>query len=422
MTMRRVAVSDLEKIFKSESGRVLATLMRILRDLDLAEEALQESFSAALVTWRQNGIPDNPYGWLVSAGKFKAIDTIRRSDHGKALLKNLHLHREAGEPIDQENQYIEKYLVHDDQLRLIFLCCHPRLSMEARICLSLRELCGLSTKEIARGLLTSPENIKKRISRAKNLIKDEKIPYGIPDKDHLDERVNTVLQVIYLIYNEAYSVLHSKDQNRQALVHQALYLSRKLVELLPSSETYGLLALVLIQESRHAARMSDQGDIIPLEYQDRSLWDQKMIDEGRGLIHQAVMSGRLGIYSLQAAIASVHAVADSTQSTRWDLIVGYYDLLLSIHNSPVIELNRAVAIGMKDGPETALKILMNLRNDPKLSSYHILYSTEAEFAKQIGLHDQSSKAYQRAIKLASSPADIKYLQQQLDAVQGILQN
>ncbi len=412
--MQNPIKKEIEKIFKSETGRVLASLIRILGDLDLAEEALQDAFSVALEKWPVEGLPKNPYAWLVSVGKFKATDAIRRSERGKELVaENYPFEKIEDSQSSVEEQYVEKHLVEDDQLRLIFYCCHPLLPMDSRIALSLREICGLSTKEISRAYLTSYENTKRRISRAKTLIKEQSIPYEIPTKEELLQRLDPVMQVIYLIYNEGYSATTGEDRIRRELSTQAIYLCRRLVELLPSSEGFGLLALCLIQESRKYARVTKEGDIIPLDDQDRSLWDQKLIAEGLQLIHQAVMSGRLGNYSLQAAIASVHAVSDCVQNTQWELIIGYYDMLLSINNSPVIELNRAIAVGMHEGPKAAIKLIKPLQKNPKLSSYHILYSTLAEFSKRLGLNDEAVEAYQKAIERASEESEINYLKQQI---------
>ncbi len=411
--MNNPIAKEIEKIFKSESGRVLASLIRILGDLDLAEEALQEAFSVALKTWSVEGLPQNPYAWLVSVGKFKATDAIRRSARGRELIAeqwSLEVGNNNGG--DVEHLYVEKHIIEDDQLRLIFYCCHPLLPSDSRIALSLREICGLSTKEIARAYLSSFENIKKRISRAKALIK-KNIPYEIPAKAELTPRLDAVMQVIYLIYNEGYSASTGEDFIRKELTAQAIYLCRKLIELIPSSEGFGLLALFLIQESRKDARITKEGNIISLEEQDRTLWDQKLIGEGLQLIHEAVMSGRLGNYSLQAAIASVHAVSDSVDNTQWDLIIGYYDMLLSINSSPVIELNRAIAVGMHEGPEAASAILKRLQKNQKLSSYHILYSALAEFSKRLGLKSEAIEAYQRAIELAPQMSEKEYLNQQL---------
>ncbi len=402
------------KIYKSESGRVLASLIRILGDLDLAEEALQDAFNAALEKWPKEGIPQNPYSWLVSTGKFKAIDSIRRLGRGRELLsEKFSLEKDDFNEGHIETQEWERNLVEDDQLRLIFFCCHPLLPLDSRIALSLREVCGMSTEEIARAYLVSFETIKKRIFRAKALIKEKKIPYEIPSKAELAKRMDAVLHAIYLIFNEGYSASSGEDHIRKELTEEAIFLGRKLVELISSPESLGLLALFLLQESRTKARVTKNGDLIPLEKQDRSLWDQKLIQEGIQLIHQAVMSGRLGPYTLQAAIASVHAVADSVQNTQWELIIGYYDMLLSIHVSPVVELNRAIAVGMQEGPKAGLSIIHRLLKNEKLSSYHLIYSAQAELSKKLGLKEEAIKAYQRAIELAHQRPEKRYLNKQL---------
>lgn len=396
---------------------MLASLIRILGDFELAEEALQEAFYVALEKWPVEGLPKNTYSWLVSAGKFKAIDAIRRLERGKELIaENLSLEQGDHGQGYIEQQDVDNHLIEDDQLRLIFYCCHPLLPLDSRIALSLREVCRMSTEEIARAYLSSYETMKKRISRAKALIKEKNIPYELPSRDELPRRLDAVLHVIYLIYNEGYSASSGEDHIRKELTTEAIVLSRKLVELIPTPEGLGLLALFLLQESRRDSRVTEKGDLIPLEHQDRSLWNQTFIREGVQLIHKAVMSGRLGIYSLQAAIASVHAVADSVQHTQWDLIIGYYDMLLSINPSPVIELNRAIAVGMHEGPKAALAIIERLKKNKRLASSHIIYSARAEFSKRLGLKDEAIKAYERALELVRQEPEKRYLQQQLATI------
>jgi RNA polymerase sigma-70 factor, ECF subfamily len=400
---------EIGKIYKSESGRVLATLVRILGDYDLAEEALQEAFSAALEKWREEGIPNNPYSWLVSAGKFKTIDSIRRSRRGKEIVSEQFPINE----VYQEEQVLEKDVVDDDQLRLIFFCCHPALPLDSRIALSLRDVCGMTTEEIARAYLVSFETIKKRISRAKALFREKKVPYEIPNKSEINNRMDAVLHVIYLIFNEGYSASSGEDHIRKELTDEAIFLSRKLVDLISTPESLGLLALLLLQESRRKSRVTEEGDLIPLEKQDRSLWDQNLIREGMQLINQAVMSGRLGPYTVQAAIASVHAAADSFQNTRWDLIIEYYDTLLSSSPSPILELNRAIAVGMHEGPEAGLVIINNLLKEGKLDSYHLIYSAQADFSKRLGLKEEAIKAYKKAIELVMQEPERRYLEEKL---------
>lgn len=405
--------SKIGKIYKTESGRVLATLIRILGDLDLAEEALQEAFSIAMEKWPIEGIPKNPYSWLISTGKFKAIDTIRRMGRGSELISEnfLDCDQTAADPADWD-----KLLIEDDQLRLIFLCCHPLLPLDSRIALSLREVCGMSTAEIAKAYLVPLETMKKRISRAKALVKEKKIPYEIPSKHELGERVDAVLQVIYLVFNEGYSASSGENHIRKDLTEEAIFLSRKLVELVSTPESLGLLALLLLQESRREARTTKEGDLIALEDQNRSLWDQALIQEGVQLIHTAVMSGRLGAYTLQAAIASVHALADSLENTQWELIVGYYDMLLSINPSPVVELNRAIAVGMHEGPQAGLALIDALMNNKNLKTYHLFYAAQADFCKKLGLMNRAISSYRQAIELVRQEPEERYLKQQLSEI------
>jgi len=408
---------EIGKIYKAESGRVLASLIRILGDLDLAEEALQDAFSVAMEKWPTEGIPKNPYSWLISTGKFKSIDAIRRLGRGKELISEqwyLEAKDSTGNAIEQVHW--EKHRVEDDQLRLICFCCHPLLPLESRIALSLREVCGMRTNEIARAYLVPLETIKKRLTRAKALIKTNNIPYDIPSKTELSERLNAVLQVIYLVFNEGYSASSGEDHIRADLTEEAIFLSRKLVELVATPESLGLLALLLLQESRREARVTSAGDLIPLDDQDRSRWDQELIREGVQLIQTAVMSGRLGPYTLQAAIASVHALADSVQTTQWALIVGYYDMLLSINPSPVVELNRAIAVGMHEGPAAGLAIIERLMTHKKLHTYPTIYAAQADFCKKLGLTDKAVNAYQRAIELVRQEPEKRYLKKQLKEI------
>lgn len=411
--MQDIINREIGKIYKSESGQVLASLVRILGDFDLAEEALQEAFSVALEKWPKDGIPENPYSWLISTGKFKAIDSIRRLGRGRELLiENFSPNNE----VYPEHQVWEKNVVEDDQLRLIFICCHPSFPLDSRIALSLRDVCGMTTEEIARAYLVSFETIKKRISRAQALFRKKKIPYEIPSKSEMTNRMDAVLHVIYLIFNEGYSASSGDGHIRKELTDEAIFLCRKLVDLISTPESLGLLALLLLQESRRQSRVTKNGDLIPLENQDRSLWDQKLIREGMQLIYQAIMLGRLGPFTLQAAIASVHAVADSVHNTEWDLIIGYYDMLLSINPSPVVELNRAIAVGMLEGPKAGLAIIQQLLKNEKLNSYHIVYSAQAEFSKKLGLKIEAIKAYKRAIELVRQEPEERYLKKQLSEI------
>jgi len=405
---------EIGKIYKTESSRVLASLIRILGNLDLAEEAMQAAFSIAMEKWPKDGIPNNPYSWLVSTGKYKTIDTIRRTNRGKELLAEVSLlDCERIEQPSVEQLVLEKHLVEDDQLRLIFYCCHPDLSLDSRIALALREVCGMTTLEISQAYLVPIETIKKRISRAKARIKQNNIAYEIPTKTDLKRRMEAVLHVIYLIFNEGYCASVGEDHIRKELTEEAIYLSRQLVSLISTTESIGLLALLLLQESRREARMTENGDIISLDNQDRSRWNQNLIQEGLQLIQQAVMSGRLGPYTLQAAIASVHSVAESVKKTQWELIIAYYDMLLTINPAPIIELNRAIAVGTHQGPNAGLDIIEQLIKQNKLSTYPTLFAAKAEFSKQLGSVNIAKQAYQRAIELVRPGPEERYLKEQL---------
>ena len=401
--------NEIATIYKTEAGKVLASLVRILGDLDLAEEGLQDAFKIALEKWPVQGIPANPYSWLKSTAKFKAIDSIRRLKRGKELFSDNDF---TGIKHYTENT-IDEIIVDDDQLRLIILCCHPLLPPDAQIALTLRDVCGLTTEEIANAYHTSSETIKKRISRAKARFREKKIPYEIPGKSELTRRTDAVLHVIYLIFNEGYAASSGEIHVRKELTDEAIFLSRKVVELFATPESMGLLSLLLLHESRRLSRVTKTGEIIPLEHQDRSLWDKNLINEALQLLQQAIMPGRLGPYTLQAAIVSVHAMADSLQNTRWDLIIDYYDMLLSIHPSPVIKLNRSIAVGMQQGPEAALQIINELLKEGTLNTYHLIYSAQAEFLKKAGFKADAIKAYKKAIELVHQKPEQHYLEKQL---------
>lgn len=401
---------EISAIYKAESGKVLASLIRILGDFDLAEEALHESFTIALKKWPVEGIPKNPYSWLVSTGKFKSIDAIRRTIRGRELAK---AHFSRDEQTDRDKYSPNDLLVDDDLLRLIFLCCHPDLSLDSRIALSLKEVCGLATSQIAQAYFTSSDTIKKRISRAKAFFKKKNIPFEIPTQKEIETRIGAVLHVIYLIFNEGYSTSSGEVRIRKELTDEAIFLGRKVTDLVATPESFGLLALLLIQESRRGSRVTESGEPIALEDQDRGLWDRLLIQEGMELIQKAIMSGRLGAYTLQAAIASVHATADSVQNTRWDLIIDYYDLLLSINPSPVIELNRAIAVGMYRGPAEALDIINPLTKEKSLKSYHLIYSAQADFLRRLGKKEEARKAYEIAINLTGQIPEKRYLENQM---------
>ncbi len=404
-------ISDrITDIYNSESRSILATLIRYLGDFDLAEEALQEAFEAAIKQWSRDGIPDNPRAWLVTSGRFKGIDVIRRQKRGKELL--LDNRKDGGrtfsEPYEWDGEVIE-----DDQLRLIFTCCHPLLSTEGRIALALREVCGLTTEETARSFLISVGAMKRRITRAKTLIRKNQIPYEIPTRADMPERLDSVLHVIYLIYNEGYSATSGDNHIRSNLTQEAVFLSREIVRLIPVPEAIGLLALILFHESRSETRVYENGDLIPLESQDRSRWNGDFINEGLKHLQKSVMSGTIGIYTIQAAIASVHASSLSVDDTNWNLIIGYYDMLMSIQNSPVVELQRGIAVGMRDGPEAGLRIVDALLDNGPLVDYHLAHAARAEFARRSDRNDLAADSYRRAIELVSQEPEKRYLERKL---------
>lgn len=394
---------QIEEIYKTESHRVLATLIRLLGDFDLAEDALHEAFRAAIEEWPKKGVPENPYAWLVSAGRFKAIDRIRKNSKSVPL-------EEMGEVAYTEPG---PKSVEDDQLRLIFTCCHPALAAEARSALTLREVCGLTTEEIARAFLTTPTTLAQRIVRAKSKIREAKIPYEVPSKEELPERLNTVLQVIYLVFNEGYSATSGDQLVRADISAESIRLARLLVELLPEPEAEGLLALLLLHESRRPARVSAAGDLILLEDQDRSLWDQRLIQEGTELVKKALITQRFGPYSIQAAIAAVHAAAKNSVGTDWNEIVGLYDVLLRLDPSPVVELNRAVAVAMRDGAETGLKLLSGIR---QLENYQWFHSAQADLLRRLGRKKEAHAAYQKALNITQLEPEKRFLKKRLAEV------
>jgi len=396
------------EIYATESRRILATLIRLLGDIDRAEEALQEAFGVALASWPSSGIPSNPRAWLVSTGRFKAIDAMRREGRGRELI-----HQQADRVSESKSTGAEGWVgevVRDDQLRLIFTCCHPLLPIDARIALCLRVLCGLSTVEIARAFLVSVEAMKKRISRAKATIRRERIPYEVPSCSQLPQRLDAVLHVVYLLYNEGYSASSGSEHLRPSMTAEAVYLSLLIADLLPEPEAIGLLALLLLQESRAAARTSACGDLISLEQQDRTLWDRKLVAEGIDLVRSSTRSGRLGSYAIQAAIAAVHAVADSVASTDWNSIVEYYDRLLMLQDSPIVSLNRAIAVGMRDGPAEGLFLVDELLSAGALCDYHRAYAARADLARRAGLLEEARASYRRAIELVRQEPERRYLE------------
>jgi RNA polymerase sigma-70 factor (ECF subfamily) len=401
---------QIEAVYREDSRRILATLIRLLGDFDLAEDALQEAFRAAMEQWPRDGVPANPRPWLVSAGRFKAIDALRKRGRANASLQEAagRLTREAREAAAQEPEEIE-----DDRLRLIFTCAHPALPPEARVALTLREVCGLSTEQIAQAFLTSPTTLAQRIVRAKARVREAGIPYEVPTGRQLPERLEAVLQVIYLVFNEGYSASSGESVTRPDLTAEAIRLGRLLVDLLPEPEAMGLLGLMLLHESRRAARSSSRGELILLEDQDRALWSRELIDEGTEMAKQAWASGRWGMYTLQAAIAAQHAAASSLAATDWARIATLYDLLLQVAPSPVIEISRAVAMAMRDGPETGLELMDAVLTRGELENYHLAYSARAEMFRRLGRVEQARSDYRRALALAQQEPERRLLERRL---------
>lgn len=401
---------SVEAIYRSESRRILATLIRLLGDFDLAEDALHDAFAAALERWSVEGVPGNPRAWLVSVGRFKAIDTIRRRARFDAAQGSIaeELNVDAVPDADPENEGLE-----DDRLRLIFTCCHPALAAEARIALTLREVCGLTTEEIARAFLTLPPTLAQRIVRAKAKIREARIPYQVPVGGELAERLGTVLQVVYLVFNEGYAASSGASLTRADLSGEAIRLGRLLRELLPEPEVLGLLGLMLLQESRRAARASSTGDLILLTEQDRSLWNREQIIEGGALVEHSMSSGRFGPYTLQAAIAAVHARAATAEETDWEEIVERYDQLVELQPSPVIELNRAVAVAMRDGPLVGLEVMDRVLERGHLEEYHLAYSARADLCRRLGRMGEAREGYLRALELARLEPERRFLERRL---------
>jgi RNA polymerase sigma-70 factor, ECF subfamily len=398
-----------EAVYRVESRRVLATLIRLLGDFDLAEEALQNAFAAAVEQWPREGVPANPRAWLVSTGQFKAIDALRKQARfDKAATEAMREleNRAADTPAEQQE-------LEDDRLRLIFTCCHPALSADAQIALTLREVCGLTTEEIAHAFLTFAPTIAQRIVRAKAKIRDEHIPYEVPGRAELPARLEMVLRVVYLLFNEGYSASLGASVTRHDLSTEAIRLARLFVELLPEPEAQGLLALMLLHESRRAARMAPNGEMVLLDNQDRSLWDRRQIEEGLALVRNALASRRFGSYTLQAAIAALHAEAPSTAATDWPQIAALYDLLLRVDPSPVVELNRAVAVAMRDGPAAGLKLVDAILAKGDLENYHLAHSARAEFCRQLGKNEEARDSYQRAIQLSQQDPERRFLERRL---------
>ncbi|MBS0169447.1 MAG: RNA polymerase sigma factor [Nitrospira sp.] len=406
-----------EEIYREQSRQVLATLIRLLGDFDAAEEALHEAFTIAVEQWGRDGIPANPRAWLVSTGRFKAIDGMRRRARFDASLEDLARHLESA-TAEFDTESPDGPTVEDDRLRLIFTCCHPALTPEAQIAMTMREVCGLTTEEIARAFLTRPATIAQRIVRAKAKIRDARIPYEVPSRQDLPERLDAVLRVVYLVFNEGYSASSGDAVTRHDLSGEAIRLGRLLIELLPDPDALGLLAVMVLHDSRRAARTSPAGDLILMEHQDRSLWNQAQIAEGLALVERAFASRQVGPYAIQAAIAAVHAEAPDADSTDWVKIVDLYDLLMRAEPSAVVELNRAVAVAMRDGPAEGLRLVEAILARGELTNYHLAHATRADLCRQLGRVVEARLAYERALTLTQQEPEQRFLRGRLKELTG----
>jgi RNA polymerase sigma-70 factor (ECF subfamily) len=401
---------QIDAVYRADSRRVFATLVRLLGDFDLAEEALHDAFTSAVKQWPEEGVPANPRAWLVSAGRFKAIDTIRRRARFDASLAEVAEHLDkssrSGAPPDRDD-------IEDDRLRLIFTCCHPALSADGQVALTLREVCNLTTEAIASAFLTTPSTLAQRIVRAKSKIRDAGIPFDVPSTEDLPDRIDSVLQVIYLVFNEGYAASSGESLTRPDLSSEAIRLGRLLVELLPEPEVVGLLALMLLHESRRAARTTAAGELILLDEQDRTLWNRKQIDEGKALVGRALSSSPTGPYTVQAAISAVHADAPSAAATDWSQIVALYDLLVRAAPSPIVDLNRAVAVAMRDGPSAGLSLIDSILARGQLADYHLAHAARADMYRRLGDSTAARQAYQQALHLARQEPERRFLEQRL---------
>jgi RNA polymerase sigma-70 factor (ECF subfamily) len=400
-------------VYRAESRRVLATLIRLLGDFDLAEEALHDAFTAAVERWPADGVPANPRAWLVSTGRFKAIDAVRRRSRFDASVGELAALAAAREAASDADAALADEGVEDDRLRLIFTCCHPALPPDGQVALTLREVCGLTTEEIARAFLTTPSTVAQRIVRAKTKIRVARIPYQVPSRADLADRLDAVLHVVYLVFNEGYSASSGASLTRHDLSGEAIRLGRLLVELLPEPEALGLLALMLLHEARRAARTSPEGELVLLDEQDRSRWDRRQIAEGVALVERALASRRFGPYTLQAAIAAVHADAPDAAATDWAQIVGLYDVLARADPSPVVALNRAAAVAMRDGPRAGLALVDAILERGELRDYHLAHSARAELSRRLGRFADARASYERALALARQEPERRFLERRL---------
>jgi RNA polymerase sigma-70 factor (ECF subfamily) len=400
----------LTAVYESESRRVLATLIRLLGDFDAAEEALHEAFRAALEQWPRDGVPRNPRAWLVSAGRFKAIDARRRGARFESLEAD---GTTRDVPVWDANAWADEEALEDDRLRLIFTCCHPALAADAQVALTLREVCGLRTEEIARAFLTPAPTLAQRIVRAKSKIRAARIPYQVPTEAELPDRLDAVLRVIYLVFNEGYAASSGESLTRHDLSSEAIRLGRLLAELMPQPEALGLLALMLLHESRRPARTGPSGELVLLDAQDRSLWDPRLIAEGIALVRRALTSGRFGAYTLQAAISAVHAEAPDAAATDWAEIVGLYDALLRVDASPVIELNRAVAVAMRDGPGAGLGLVDAILARGDLTEYRLAHAARADFCRRLGRKADARAAYRPALELTELAPERRFLERRI---------
>lgn len=399
-----------DEIYRSESRQVLATLIRLLGDFETAEEALHDAFAVAVEQWARDGVPANPRAWLVSTGRFKAIDGMRRRARFDASLTELAKQLESSASDDEE--WNEKS-VEDDRLRLIFTCCHPALASEAQVAMTLREVCGLATEEVARAFLTKPATVAQRIVRAKTKIRETRIPYEVPLEKELPDRLDAVLRVIYLVFNEGYSASSGDSLTRHDLSGEAIRLGRLLIELLPEPEAMGLLALMLLHDSRRATRTSPTGDLILLENQDRALWNRDQITEGVSLVARMLSSGQVGPYTIQAAIAAAHAQAPSSATTDWAQIVSLYDLLMRAESSPVVELNRAVAVAMRDSPLAGLTLIDTILARGDLGNYHLAHAARADLCRRLGQTAEARASYERALSLTQQEPERRFLKKRL---------